>query len=195
MIAQLPRVQRRILAVLLVILVLFGVIQFLLMPIWNTYIGNRDAIIQYQDQIARYSRLSSQVSALQSAVAELQKSDDLAPYVFPEESESLAAAALQQKVKSVVTASGGTLTSTQVLPTVAEKDFRRIMINVRMAVSTEALQGVFHDLESSLPYLLIDDIIILSRSSRRRRNQTMDVDLLDVRFNLSGYMRATEKPA
>jgi general secretion pathway protein M len=195
MIAQLPRVQRRILAVLLVILVLFGVIQLLLKPIWNTYIDNREAIIQYQDQIARYSRLSSQVSALQSAVAELQNSDDLAPYVFPQESESLAAAALQQKVKSVVTASGGTLTSTQVMPTVPEKDFRRIMINVRMAVSTDALQGVFHDLESSLPYLLIDDIIILSRSSRRRRNQAVDVDLLDVRFNLSGYMRATDKPA
>ncbi|GMQ95911.1 MAG: hypothetical protein BMS9Abin14_383 [Gammaproteobacteria bacterium] len=189
MIARLPRVQRRILAVLLLLAGAAVVVRVLVVPMWSTYIGNRDAIAQIEDSIARYSRLSAQVEALRSAVDELEQSDDLARFVLAQESEPLAAAALQERVKSVVTSSAGTLTSTQVLPTKPEQGFKRIIVNVRMAVSMDALQRVFYELENDLPYLLVDDIVILSRGARKRRQSTQAVDLLDVRFNLYGYMR------
>lgn len=195
MIARLPRIQRQILAALLLLLAFFLVIRLAVVPIWNRYIDNRAAIAQYEENITRYSRLSSQLTALQSAVKDLSNSDDLAPYVLPEESEPLAAAALQQRVKSAVTSSGGTLTSTQVLPAVPERGLKRVIINVRMAVSTEALQQVLYALESNLPYLMTDEIVILSRGNQRRRQLPIAVDQLDVRFNLSGYMRDTGKPA
>ena len=195
MIARLPRIQRRILATTLLLLAIVVPIRLVLVPIYNSYIHNRDAIARYQDNIGRYSRLSSQLTELQSAVGNLKQTDELTPFVFPEESEPLAAAALQQRVKAVVTGSGGSLTSTQVLSTVAEHGLRRITINVRMAVSTDALQRVLYELESNLPYLMTDDIIILSRGAQRRRQVPSGLDLLDVRFNLSGFMRGTEKPA
>ena len=195
MIERLPRTQRRILAVLLLLLALAAVVRVLVLPIWSTYLGNRDAIAQSEDNIVRYSRLSTQIGALQSAVGELEQADNLDPYVLVQESEPLAAAALQARMKSVVTSSGGTLTSTQVLPTEREQGFKRVIINVRMAVSTDALQRVLYELENSLPYLLTDDIVILSRGARKRRRTTQSVDLLDVRFNLYGYMRDTEEPA
>ncbi len=195
MIERLPRTQRRILAVLLLLLALAAVVRVLVLPIWSTYLGNRDAIAQSEDNIVRYSRLSTQIGALQSAVGELEQADNLDPYVLVQESEPLAAAALQARMKSVVTSSGGTLTSTQVLPTEREQGFKRVIINVRMAVSTDALQRVLYELENSLPYLLTDDIVILSRGARKRRRTTQSVDLLDVRFNLYGYMRDMEEPA
>ena len=189
MIERLPRVQRRILAVLLVLVFLTVIVRVLVVPIWTTYFGNRNAIAQSEDDIARYSRLSAQLDALQSAVGELQQIDDLARFVLAQESEPLAAAALQERVKSVVTSSGGTLTSTQVLPPVSEQGFKRIIVNVRMAVSIDALQRVLYMLESDLPYLLADEIVILSRGARKRRRTKQAADLLDVRFNLYGYMR------
>ncbi len=195
MIARLPRIQRRILAVLLLLFALGAVVRVLVVPIWSTYLGNRDAIAQSEDNIARYSRLSTQIGALQSVVGELEQTDNLDRYVLVQESEPLAAAALQARMKSVVTNSGGTLTSTQVLPTETEQGFKRVIVNVRMAVSTDALQRVLHELENNLPYLLTDDIVILSRGARKRRRTTQGVDLLDVRFNLYGYMRDTEEPA
>ncbi len=195
MIERLPRTQRRILAVLLLLLALAAVVRVLVLPIWSTYLGNRDAIAQSEDNIVRYSRLSTQIGALQSAVGELEQADNLDPYVLVQESEPLAAAALQARMKSVVTSSGGTLTSTQVLPTEREQGFKRVIINVRMAVSTDALQRVLYELENGLPYLLTDDIVILSRGARKRRRTTQGVDLLDVRFNLYGYMRDMEEPA
>ena len=194
-ITRLPRSQRRILAVLLLVLVVLLAVRLVLVPVWGTYAGNRDTIAQYQDDIARYSRLSSQVAELQSAVGELRESDDLARFVLPQESEPLAAAALQARVKSVVTDSGGTLTSTQVLPTEAEQGFKRIIVNVRMAGSTDVLQRVLFELENGLPYLIADDIVILSRAGGKRRRAAVPVDRLDVRFNLNGYMRDTGGPA
>ena len=195
MIAQLPRVQRRILAVLLLLLAVGAVVRLMVLPIWTTFADNRDAIAQTEDNIARYSRLSTQVEALRSIVDELEQADNLDRYLFSQESEPLAAAALQDRIKSVVTNSGGTLTSTQVLPTVADQGFKRVIVNVRMAVSVDALQRVLYGLENNLPYLLTDDIVILSRGARKRRRKATAVDALDVRFNLYGFMRDPGEPA
>ena len=195
MIERLPQIQRRILAVLLLLLALAAVVRGLVLPIWTSYVSNRDAIAQSEDNIARYSRLSTQIDALQSALGKLEKAGNLDRYVLVQESEPLAAAALQARMKSVATSSGGTLTSTQVLPTETEQGFKRVIVNVRIAVSTDALQRVLYELENNLPYLLTDDIVILSRGARKRRRTAQGVDLLDVRFNLYGYMRDTEEPA
>lgn len=189
MIERLPRIQRRVLAVLLLLVAVAVLVRALLVPIWITYRDNRDAIAQAEDDIARYSRLSTRVDALSAMLAELDQTDSLNQYVLAQESEPLAAAALQDRVKSVVTGSGGTLTSTQVLPAVAGQGFERIIVNVRMAVTMDALQRVLYELESDLPYLLVDDIIILSRGTARQRQTGRRVDFLDVRFNLYGYMR------
>lgn len=195
MIAQLPRVQRRILAVLLLLLAVGATVRLMVLPIWTTFADNRDAIAQTEDNIARYSRLSTRVEALRSIVDELEQADNLDRYVFSQESEPLAAAALQDRIKSVVTNSGGTLTSTQVLPTVAEQGFKRVIVNVRMAVSVDALQRVLYGLENNLPYLLTDDVVILSRGAGKRRRKATAVDALDVRFNLYGFMRDPGEPA
>jgi len=181
--------------VLLLLLALAAVVRGLVLPIWTSYVSNRDAIAQSEDNIARYSRLSTQIDTLQSALGKLEKAGNLDRYVLVQESEPLAAAALQARMKSVATSSGGTLTSTQVLPTETEQGFKRVIVNVRMAVSTDALQRVLYELENNLPYLLTDDIVILSRGARKRRRTAQGVDLLDVRFNLYGYMRNTEEPA
>ncbi len=187
---RLPKTQRRVLAVLLLLLAIALVIRVVAVPVVAAYVENRDTIAQMEDSIARYSRLSTRIDALETTVGVLEESDSLDAFLLAQESEPLAAAALQERVKSVVTAGGGTLTSTQVLPTQTEHGFKRIIVNVRMAGSMDALQRVLHGLESDLPYLLADDVIILARGARKRRRSAGAEDLLDVRFNLYGYMRS-----
>lgn len=189
MIERLSQTQRRVLAVFLLLATVAVIVRVLVLPVWTAYLDNRDAIAQLEDNIARYSKLSARVQGLRTAFEELDESGDLDRYVLAQNSEPLAAAALQDRVKSVVTRSGGTLTSTQVLPIVSAHGFKRIIVNVRMAVSMPALQQVLYELETSLPYLFADDIIILSRAANQRRRQGQVVDMLEVRFNLYGYMR------
>lgn len=195
MIARLSRNQRRALALALLLIAVAVVIRAVAVPLVTTYVENRDTIAQMEDSIVRYSRLSTRIETLESAVGSLEESDKLDDFVLAQESEPLAAAALQERVKSVVTTSGGTLTSTQVLPTETDQGFKRIIVNVRMAGSMDALQRVLHTLESDLPYLLADDITIFARGARKRRRTAGAVDMLDVRFNLYGYMRAAGGPA
>jgi len=194
-IERLSQTQRRILAVGLLLLAIAVIVRVLVVPIWAAYLNNRDTIAQLEDNIARYLRLSTRVQGLRVAAQELDESGDLDRYVLAQNSEPLAAAALQERVKSVVTSSGGTLTSTQVLPAASEPGFKRIIVNVRMAVSMAALQQVLYELETGLPYLLVDDLVILSRAANQRRRQGRVVDMLDVRFNLYGYMRESGAPA
>lgn len=194
MIERLPRIQRRILALVLLVLVVVAIVQGVAVPVWATYASRRDAIVQMEDSIARYASLSAQVETLRSAVGELKQANDIDRYLLSQNSEPLAAAELQERVKAAVTRSGGTLSSTQVLPADGEQGFKRIVVSVRMAVSIDALQGVLYDLENDLPYLLTDDVVILSRGARKRRRQAQPVDSLDVRFNLVGFMADRGEP-
>jgi general secretion pathway protein M len=191
---RLSSVQRRILAVALLLVAVLVALELVVAPVWRTYFGNRQSIGQYRDDIERFSRLATQAEGLEEALGKLQQSDTLSRFVLDEESETRAAAALQERLKQVVTGSGGSLTSTQVLPAEQREGFNRITVNVRMAVSTEALQGVLYELESGLPYLMVDQVLILSRGRRNRRRVAPVTDVLDVRFNLTGYMREDGKP-
>lgn len=195
MIENLPLLQRRILAVLLLLVAIAAIVRIVAVPIWRTYVGNRDDIVQMEDTIERYTRVSSQAESLSRTVEKLERADELDSYVLPQNSEPLAAAALQERIKSVVATSGGTLTSTQVLPTKAEQGFTQVVISVRMAVSTDALQGVLYELEGNLPYLVIDELLVLSRQGNRRRQTVQPGDMLDVRFTLRGFMPERAKPA
>lgn len=195
MMARLGRVQRRVVAVALLIVVVTLVATLIVAPLWRAYSDNRSAIAQSREDIVRFSRLAADIDELEASLARLRESDPVAGFVLGQGSVPLAAADLQERLKTVVTASGGALTSTQVLPVDAAGPFRRITVNVRMAVSTAALQQVLHQLEAGLPYLVVDELVILARHARNRRaRQGGQVqDLLDVRFNLSGFMRPEDR--
>lgn len=195
MIAQLPPVVRRVLAVVLLLMVIAIVLRGLIVPTWRMYLDNRDAIAQMEDTIARYARLSAQVESLRQTVAELEEAGELGQYLLDEASEPLAAAALQERLKAMVTSSGGTLISTQVLPTESDEGLKRVIVSVRMAGSVAALQGVLYELESSLPFLLTDNLVVLSRNARQRNRMPSSDDSLDIRFNLHGFLPSAEKRA
>src|SRR5258708_1911747 len=73
---------------------------------------------------------------------------------------SLAAAELQNRIKSSVEAAHGELRSTQILPAREEGAFRRISIRGQIAVNTAALQRGFYDLESASPFFFLDNLQI-----------------------------------
>ena len=82
MIERLPRLQRRNLAIGLLLLLVVVVVRIAMVPIVSTYLGNREAIVQMQDTITRYSKLSAQLDTLRLAVEELKEADDLDRYVL-----------------------------------------------------------------------------------------------------------------
>jgi hypothetical protein len=47
---------------------------------------------------------------------------------------------------------------------------------------------VLHELESSEPYLFVDNLQIKSTTRRRKRAEEQQVDVLSIRFDIYGYL-------
>lgn len=180
--------QSRLLALGLLLLTLGLVYLILVHPLWSAYHTNQEQIADYREDIARFERIAAKQPALEQQVQELTRQRKLVRYTLGAQSPTLAAAALQDRVKSIVEENGGRLTSTRILPVSDVGPFFQVAANVQMRVSTKALQDVLYGLEGGAPYLLVENLTILSRGSRVYRRTGSTSAELDVRFDLSGLM-------
>jgi Type II secretion system (T2SS), protein M subtype b len=180
--------QNRLLALGLLLLTLGLVYLILVRPLWSAYHSNQEQIADYREDIARFERIAAKQPALEQQVQELTRQRKLVRYTLGAQSPTLAAAALQDRVKSIVEENGGRLTSTRILPVSDVGPFFQVAVNVQMRVSTKALQDVLYGLEGGAPYLLVENLTILSRGSRVYRRTGSTSAELDVRFDLSGLM-------
>ena len=193
--------QSRLAAVALLVVVLVAVAVFAVVPVAGIYLDDREAIEDAQFRIERFRRLAAKVDVLEQQLDELDSDRSLQTSLMDEASPTLAAAGLQARLKQIVERSGGRLASTQVLSPENEEGLERVAISVRLSLTGPALQRVLHDLESGLPVLLVDEVVIAARGSRRprrsrrRREGQTEVPApvaetrLDVRFRLSGFRR------
>ncbi|MGI9335837.1 MAG: type II secretion system protein GspM [Gammaproteobacteria bacterium] len=179
-------VPSRVLALVILASLVLLVFAALIRPLTARYLDNRGAIEQLSEQIARMRAISSQTQAYRAELDRLRQDPRRERYLLGEESPTLAAASLQERLKSVVEQHGGRLTSTQVMGAEEDGGFAKVAIAARVSGDISVLQRTLHDLEGSLPLLTVDDLTVLSRRSRRR-NSPAQV-LLDVRFTLYGFM-------
>ncbi len=162
-------------------------------PLWHAYDTSQETISDYRENIARLDRIAAKQPALEQRVRQLSRQRKLVRYTLGAQSPTLAAAALQDRVKSIVEEHEGRLTSTRILPVTDIGPFFQVTVNVQMRVSTKALQDVLYGLESGAPYLLIENLTILSRGRRNYRRAGPAPAELDVRFDLSGLMPNTRE--
>jgi hypothetical protein len=187
----LTSLQNRLLALGLLFLALGLLYLTIVHPLWRAYDANHEEIGHNQDSIARFETIAAKQAALEERVRQLRRQRKLVRYTLDAQSPTLAAAVLQERVKSIVEENGGRLTSTRILPVSNVGPFFRVAVNVQMRVSIKALQDVLYGLENGAPYLLVENLTILSRGRRRYRRSRNTTAELDVRFDLSGLMPNT----
>jgi len=176
-------------ALLLLLLVLALVWFVVAEPVRNEYIQDSRAIARVADALDRYQAIAGRLAEYQAELRRQSANPKLNRAVLRADSETLAAADLQQRVKSVVEAQGGSLVSAQVLEPVAETPFTRIRINVRMLLSVPVMQQVLHEIEGQMPYLVVRRLLVTKRNWRGRNRPRLNqrADSLDVRMEISGY--------
>jgi general secretion pathway protein M len=186
----------RTLAVVLLGIALLGAYRLIIAPLVIAYRDGQSRIAQAKELLQRYEALAEQRSLLADRLAEQQERAASAAGYLTGPSDALAAAELQDRVKSVVEGAGGELRSTQILPAEeleADLDFRRTTLRVHFVVTIEGLEETLYELETGQPYLIIDDVTVRQERARRRRSQPRDQPRLDVSLELFGYVR--EEPA
>jgi general secretion pathway protein M len=152
------------------------------------YDAAQGAAQELQAAIERRQQAESKVAELQAALAALKQHQASAVGFLQSPTESLAAAELQSRIKSSVEAAHGDLRSTQILPGREDGGFRRVAIRGQIVVDMAALQRMFYELEASAPFLFLDNVEIRARAGSRAKAQGENPEL-DVRFDLSGYLR------
>jgi general secretion pathway protein M len=188
----------RSLALALLLAALFGAYQLILLPVIAAWREAESTIEQAQTLLQRYRALAEQRVQLAERVSAQEDLAASASGYLSGPSDALAAAALQDRVKSVIEGAEGELRSTQILPAKALESgvpVRRTALRIQFAVSVEGLQEVLYELETGEPYLFIDDLNIREQRVRRRRNAPDPEPMLDVSIEVSGYVRAEATPS
>lgn len=170
----------------LLLLVYFGVAR----PLLDAYEEARDSAEEHRAALEHTREAARNLAELQAELAGLKEHQTAAVGFMQSSNPSLAAAELQNRIKSSVEAAHGELRSTQILPPRDDGPFRRVSIRGQIAVNTVALQRLFYEFEAATPFLFLDNIEIHSRPARRA-NAPEDDPVLEVRFDLYGYMRKT----
>ncbi len=183
---------RRILALALVVAVLAALWLFLAQPVTAKFAAYRQDIAQSNEFLTRYRRLAGGREDLEKALERARRARAATGRFLAGSSAEIVAAGLQNDVKKIISASGGELKSTQLLAHEDEKEWRRVTIRVNMSAGVEATTKIFHAIESANPYLFLGNVQIRApRISKRRRVKTTAAQgVLQVRYDVHGYMRA-----
>ena len=155
------------------------------------YVG---AFSAYQEQIddarERLQRYQAMVASRPGIEAQLQRLDadqQVARLYLKADSVSLATAELQQLIKQAIVQSQGTLISTQPVATRAGDTLVPASIAVRMQGDSAVLHKLLHALQRTHPVTVVSELTL--RGRRPVNRQPKDLENLDIRFDLTGYVR------
>lgn len=185
----------RLTAILLFVIVLLLVYLLCFHWIILKHSDYSDEISDLSQQLGRFQRVAAQRSFFEEQLQSLQnrKSDE---NLFLEGSDfNEAAAGMSERLSQMISIQADDscqIVSRQpVRPRVQER-FEKVTVNVRMRCNIEDLKKILYSLETGVPMVIADDLTVIKPRTRRRvrRDQSVPVqNTLDIRFNMSGYLR------
>jgi len=182
---SLTQTQNRALAIGLLLVVLAVCYLVLVRPPIAAYRDGQQEIETLKERLLRYREIARQRSAHEKELEELKTRQPLQEYFLESGSDALAAAEMQDRVKSIIGESGGELASVRVLPVVRSGRFSSVSIQIQMTGTIPSVLLTFYALESAQPLLLVDEVYLQPKRLLRRRG-ALSEEQLDVRFTLTG---------
>jgi general secretion pathway protein M len=176
------------LLLLLIALVIGGVV-YPLMSLGQEY---RERVEDLQFRLDRLQQVAQNKDVLTQRLERIKMLARKNDAFLPTNTAALASAELQTRIKQTVSAAGGELSSTQVIPERNEENTIRIGVKMRLTGSTGMLRQVLQDFESGKPYLFIENLNIRPiRMPRnpREKNPVIE-DRLSIDFDVIAYMQA-----
>ena len=73
--------------------------------------------------------------------------------------------------------------------------YKRVTVQARLKCDLEPLASILYDLENGKPYLFVDQVMIYKQQAYTPPGGKVAPVPLDVRFNVSGYLREPGKAA
>lgn len=137
---------------LAVLLVLWNAVA---MPLWGWYQTRAEALDARRAVVARMAALATALPALRRQEVSVPASP---PFLLEGENDTVAAAALQEKVQQMATEQGMALSSVETLAAVSVGRYRRIGVSIATLTSFPAVIHFLDAVERVSPVLLVDGL-------------------------------------
>lgn len=181
----------RLAALALLAGVIAGIAVFGVLPLAER-LRAADETLEFDRQlIRRMSAAAANPGYFDAQLSALRARVDQSNLYLRADTEPLAAVALQELLKQSITQHGGELRSVQSLPGRDEEGLTQIGLRVGMTGGFEAVLRVLHQLESSEPFVFVENLEIKEAGRRRRRStdaEAPEETPLAVRFDIYGYL-------
>lgn len=184
-----PQMQRVAALAILAALVM-AVVAGLIGPLVSAYVDAQRTIARDRAAVAHAELSGPDTEALRAELANLKAQTGPPPGSLQSANESLAAAELQRRLKTVIEAAHGEVRSMQTLPSRLDNGFRRIVVRGQATLKIAGLQQAVYDLETSSPLLFLDNVEVTAHPDQSGHPGAAEDPGLDIRFDLYGYMRA-----
>ena len=147
-----------------------------------------------REQLSRFQTVASQRESLQTRLSRISNSQNDADLFLDYPSFDEAAAAMSGGIGEMVRAEADDscqIVSRQPVRSRVQERFQKVTVNVRMRCDAEDFLKILYGMETGMPLMLVDDLNIIRPRARRttRGQQTAAQGELDIRFNVSGYLK------
>jgi general secretion pathway protein M len=186
-----PALQQRWIALALLIAAVLVIILVLILPVLSKGMELNETKNNLVFRLQQYERILAKKEAVIDSMAKIKQQHEEQGYFNSQTTDALASAEMQEFIKKAIVDAGGQLSSTQALPIDNKDKFSRITVRVRMTGNSEVLRAVLYKIETSTPFIIIDQIDI--RPMRGKRNRTTrqieSSNELNVNFQAVSFMR------
>ncbi len=184
-----------LLAIVLMLIYFFGVHWWFVTP----HAGYFGEMSDLREQQQRFARIAGERPTIEARLAEVRTYEQGNQAFLSESDANAASAGLIQRLKQAQTdhtdARRCSVVSTQSYSGGQEELYKRITMQARLRCDMESLAAILYDLENGKPYLFVDQLMIYKQQTYVPPGGKPVASPLDVRFNLSGYLREPGKVA
>lgn len=151
-----------------------------------------------RDQQLRFRQTIAEKPEIEQRLAEVRAYEQGNQAFLSETDANAASAALIQRLKQAMSDHAKDENrcqnvSTQSYNSGEEELYKRVTVQARLKCDLEPLAAILYDLENGKPYLFVDQVMIYKQQTYTPPGAKVAPVPLDVRFNLSGYLRQPGK--
>ncbi|MBT8055961.1 MAG: hypothetical protein HKO85_05765 [Xanthomonadales bacterium] len=154
-----------------------------------------EEIAGLSEQLGRFERVAANRDRYEALLQELQERRSDESLFLSGDDFNEAAAEMSEQLNQMIriqTEDTCQIVSRQPVRPRVEERYQRVTVNARMRCGIEDLTKILYSLETGVPMVLAEEVTVIKPRSRRTSRNGQQVQqqvLLDIRFNMSGYLR------
>lgn len=179
-----------LLLIVLMLIYLIGVHWWFVAP----HMQYRADMQDLREQQLRFRQTTAEKPEIEKRLAEVKQYEQGNQAFLSEADANAASAALIQRLNQALKDHAKDekrcqSVGTQNFSSPDDEVYKRVTVQARLKCDLEPLAAILYDLENGKPYLFVDQVMIYKQQTYTPPGAKTVASPLDVRFNLSGYLR------